>query len=31
MKNPEKRYVQGVRPAHIAFPEVQVNFLRGIL
>jgi hypothetical protein len=23
--------VQGVRPAHIVFPKVQVNFLRGIL
>jgi len=31
MKYPEKRYVQGVRPAHIVFPKVQVNFLRGIL
>jgi hypothetical protein len=31
MKFPEKRYAQGVRPAHIFFPEVQVIFLRGIL
>jgi len=31
MEYPEKRYVQGVRRAHIVFPEVQVNFLRGIL
>ena len=31
MKYPENRYAQGERPAHIGFPEVQVNFLRGIL
>jgi len=31
MKYPEKRHVQGVRPAHVVFPKVQVNFLRGIL
>ncbi len=24
MKYPEKRYVQGVRPAHIVFPEFLV-------
>jgi hypothetical protein len=31
MKYSEKRYAQGVRPAHIFFPQVQVIFLREIL
>jgi len=31
MKYSEKRYVQGVRPAHIVFPKVLVISLREIL